>query len=85
VSDEIPAASLPAGTVGCVGRTPGYTQLIKAYGMVLALRHRTVSPRGDRYVVDTEEAPVRGTRMSQVAVRVGPGRGRSGRLMIRRR
>lgn len=44
----------PKGFLWYVGRTPGYTQLIKASGRVLVLRRRLVSRRGDRYVVDTE-------------------------------
>ncbi len=41
----------PKGILWYVGRTPGYTQLVKAYGAVLKLRRRTVSRSGDAYVV----------------------------------
>ena len=42
----------PKGFLGYVGRTPGYTQLIKAYGLLLVLRRRVARRDGDRVVVD---------------------------------
>lgn len=42
----------PKGFLGYVGRTPGYTQAVKAYGALLTLRRRTVSRRGEQLVVD---------------------------------
>ncbi|MCW2616208.1 MAG: Rieske (2Fe-2S) iron-sulfur domain protein [Frankiales bacterium] len=42
----------PKGFLTYVGRTPGYTQLVKAYGTVLRLARHTVSRQGERYVVD---------------------------------
>ena len=41
----------PKGFLAYVGRTPGYTQLVKAYAMVLKLRRRAVRQEGDAYVV----------------------------------
>lgn len=41
----------PKGFLFYVGRTPGYTQLIKAYGLVLRLRRRGVAREGDDLVV----------------------------------
>ena len=41
----------PKGFLFYVGKTPGYTQLIKAYGKVLRLRRRPVVREGDDYVV----------------------------------
>ena len=45
----------PKGFLAYVGRTPGYTQLVQAYGAVLRLRRRRVERRverrGDRIVV----------------------------------
>ena len=41
----------PKGFLLYVGRTPGYTQLIKAYGKVLRLRRRDVVREGDDVVV----------------------------------
>jgi hypothetical protein len=41
----------PKGLLWYVGRTPGYTQLIKAYGAVLGLRRRAVARVGDQIVV----------------------------------
>lgn len=41
----------PHGILGYVGRTPGYTQLIRAYGRFLVLRRRAVVRRQDRFVV----------------------------------
>ena len=41
----------PKGFLAYVGRTPGYTQLIKATGRVLRLRRRSVSRQGDALVV----------------------------------
>lgn len=41
----------PHGLLWYVGRTPGYTQVVKAYGAVLRLRRRAVATVGDRYVV----------------------------------
>jgi nitrite reductase/ring-hydroxylating ferredoxin subunit len=37
----------PKGFLFYVGRTPGYTQLVKAYGLVLKLRRRPVTRDGD--------------------------------------
>ena len=41
----------PKGFLFYVGRTPGYTQLIRAYAMVLRLRRRDVVRDGDDLVV----------------------------------
>lgn len=41
----------PKGFLLYVGKTPGYTQLVKAYGRVLRLRRRPVSRDGEDYVV----------------------------------
>ena len=41
----------PKGFLAYVGRTPGYTQLVKAYGRVLVLRRRKVVREGSRLVV----------------------------------
>ena len=41
----------PKGFLFYVGRTPGYTQLVKAYGLYLKLRRRSVVREGDAYVV----------------------------------
>lgn len=41
----------PKGFLAYVGRTPGYTQLVNAYGAVLRLRRRAVVSEGDRLVV----------------------------------
>ena len=41
----------PKGFLFYVGKTPGYTQLIKAYGVVLRLRRRAVVREGDQLVV----------------------------------
>ncbi len=41
----------PKGILWYVGRTPGYTQLVKAYSKVLKLRRRTVAREGESYVV----------------------------------
>ena len=41
----------PRGFLLYVGRTPGYTQLVKAYGLVLRLRRRDVVREGNDYVV----------------------------------
>ena len=41
----------PKGFLWYVGKTPGYTQLIKAYGVFAVLRKRAVVRRGDRIVV----------------------------------
>ena len=42
----------PRGFLTYVGRTPGYTQLVKAYGLVLKLRRRPVRREGADLVVD---------------------------------
>jgi nitrite reductase/ring-hydroxylating ferredoxin subunit len=42
----------PKGFLGYVGRTPGYTQMVKAYGLLLVLRRRAVRREGDRFVVE---------------------------------
>ena len=41
----------PRGLLWYVGKTPGYTQLVLAYGAVLKLRRRAVAVAGDRFVV----------------------------------
>ena len=41
----------PKGFLWYQGRTPGYTQLVKAYGLFLKLRRRPVASQGDAYVV----------------------------------
>jgi nitrite reductase/ring-hydroxylating ferredoxin subunit len=41
----------PKGLLWYRGRTPGYTQLVKAYSRILKLRRRTVTQEGDAYVV----------------------------------
>ncbi len=41
----------PKGILTYVGRTPGYTQLVQAYGKVLVLRKRRVDKRAGRLVV----------------------------------
>ena len=42
----------PRGILFYVGRTPGYTQLVAAYGKVLKLRRRPVRRDGDALLVD---------------------------------
>jgi nitrite reductase/ring-hydroxylating ferredoxin subunit len=42
----------PHGFLGYVGRTPGYTQLVKGYAKVLKLRRAVVRRIGDRFVVE---------------------------------
>ena len=41
----------PRGFLTYVGRTPGYTQLVRAYGRVLRLRRRRVTREAGRWVV----------------------------------
>ena len=41
----------PKGFLTYVGRTPGYTQLVQAYGRVLRLRRRRVAHQDARFVV----------------------------------
>ena len=41
----------PKGFLAYVGRTPGYTQLVRAYASVLTLRRRLVERVADRVVV----------------------------------
>ena len=41
----------PKGFLTYVGRTPGYTQLVKAYGKALVLRRRLLVREGGRLVV----------------------------------
>jgi nitrite reductase/ring-hydroxylating ferredoxin subunit len=41
----------PKGLLWYVGKTPGYTQLIRAYARFLPLRRREVVRHGDRIVV----------------------------------
>ncbi len=41
----------PKGILWYRGKTPGYTQLVRAYSRFLKLRRRRVSQQGDRYVV----------------------------------
>ena len=49
--DSGETVSGPKGFLLYVGRTPGYTQLVKAYGLVLRLRRRQVVREGDDLVV----------------------------------
>lgn len=42
----------PKGFLLYVGKTPGYTQLVKAYGLVLRLRRRGVRRADDAVVID---------------------------------
>lgn len=42
----------PKGFLAYVGRTPGYTQLVRAYGRFAVLRRRAARVVGDRVVVD---------------------------------
>ena len=42
----------PHGFLGYHGRTPGYTQVVRAYGRVLRLKVRTALRRGDDVVVE---------------------------------
>jgi nitrite reductase/ring-hydroxylating ferredoxin subunit len=42
----------PKGFLWYVGKTPGYTQLIKAYGVFAVLRKRRTRRDGDRIVVE---------------------------------
>ena len=44
----------PHGFLAYVGRTPGYTQLVKAYSQLLVLRRRRVEQRAGRYVVQDD-------------------------------
>jgi hypothetical protein len=44
----------PSGFLWYVGRTPGYTQFIRAYGAVLRLRTRAVERRKGDLVVSEE-------------------------------
>ena len=44
----------PKGILFYVGKTPGYTQLVAAYGKVLVLRRRRIEKRAGRYVVQAE-------------------------------
>ena len=44
----------PKGILTYVGRTPGYTQLVQAYGKVLVLRRRRVERRAGRLVVQAD-------------------------------
>ena len=44
----------PKGFLWYRGRTPGYTQLVKAYGLVLTLRRGCVDRKGDVYVVQDD-------------------------------
>lgn len=41
----------PKGFLGYVGKTPGYTQVIAAFGRVAPLRRRTVARENGRWVV----------------------------------
>ena len=41
----------PKGFLGYVGRTPGYTQVVRAYAWLARLRRRPVVREGDRIVV----------------------------------
>ncbi len=41
----------PKGFFGYVGRTPGYTQLVRAFGSVAVLRRRRAVQEADRVVV----------------------------------
>ena len=42
----------PKGFLWYRGKTPGYTSLVKAYGLVLKLRRRRVSQQGGQYLVE---------------------------------
>lgn len=42
----------PKGFLAYVGKTPGYTQVMKAVGRVLPLRRRPVRREGDTLVVE---------------------------------
>ena len=42
----------PKGFLWYRGKTPGYTSLVKAYGVVLKLRRRRVSQQGGQYLVE---------------------------------
>ena len=44
----------PKGLLWYRGRTPGYTQLVKAYSSVLKLRRRRVTRRADAFVVEDQ-------------------------------
>lgn len=44
----------PKGFLWYVGRTPGYSQLIRGTGKVLVLRRRKVRRQGADYVVGAE-------------------------------
>ena len=44
----------PKGLLWYQGRTPGYTQLVKAYSQLLVLRRRRVEQRAGRYVVQDD-------------------------------
>ena len=41
----------PKGFLWYVGKTPGYSQVVSAYGRVLALRRRSVVRKGNQVVV----------------------------------
>ena len=45
----------PKGFLTYVGKTPGYTQVVKAYGAVLKLRRRRVVAQGETFVVTDDE------------------------------
>jgi nitrite reductase/ring-hydroxylating ferredoxin subunit len=47
----------PQGFLAYVGRTPGYTQLVKGYARVLRLRRRAVERVGRRIVVGGTPEP----------------------------
>ena len=52
---DVDSGSMVSGPKGFLwyrGKTPGYTQLVKAYGMVLRLRRRAVRREGDELVVE---------------------------------
>jgi nitrite reductase/ring-hydroxylating ferredoxin subunit len=52
---DLDSGSMVAGPKGFLwyrGKTPGYTQVVKAYGLYLKLRRRKVVQSGDRYVVE---------------------------------
>ena len=51
---DLDSGSMVAGPKGFLwyrGKTPGYTQVVKAYGLFLKLRRRRVVQEGARYVV----------------------------------
>ena len=52
--DDGRMVSGPKGFLAYVGKTPGYTQLVAAYGKVTPLRRRVVRREGSRWVLGTK-------------------------------